>query len=85
MSDQKFYQSREEFDKLRKSKNYDQRQEPRETPAQQGPGGRGYQKPAFANWTREELLQHARTLEAPVNSKMSRDQIERILEQHIIN
>jgi len=61
-----------EYEKLKKGKRDDTT--PRETPSGQGPGGRGYDKAQYKNWTDEELEEHAVRLNpATANREMRRE------------
>lgn len=63
-----------EYEKL-KSANADSGRSPRETPAQQGPGGRGYDKAQFDQWTREELQTHLSQLGIETADDADREQM----------
>ena len=64
----------QEYEKL-KTKHGDTDYTPRETPDGQGPGGRGYDKAIYANWTREELMDHLRTLEVDFEEDASHESL----------
>ena len=68
----------QEYEKL-KTKHGDTDYTPRETPGQQGPGGRGYDKAMYANWTREELMGHLRTLEVDFDEGASHESLVELL------
>ena len=69
----------QEYEKL-KTKHGDTDYTPRETPGQQGPGGRGYDKAMYANWTREELMDHLRTLEVGFDEGATHEALVELLE-----
>ena len=68
----------QEYEKL-KTKHGDTDYTPRETPGQQGPGGRGHDKAMYANWTREELMQNLRTLEVEFDEDASHETLSELL------
>ena len=49
---------------------------PRETPGAQAPGRSGYDKQDYDQWTHEELLKQAQTLNIPAASDMTRAELE---------
>ncbi|MGQ7844159.1 hypothetical protein ACUNV4_06770 [Granulosicoccus sp. 3-233] len=63
-----------EYQKLKGSR-LDSDKTPRETPAGQGAGRRGYSKQLFDEWTREELVTHARTLGLQADESSSREDL----------
>ena len=69
----------QEYEKL-KTKHGTDDHVPRETPGQQGPGGRGYDKAMYANWTREELAGHLRGLEVEFDEDAPRERLVELLE-----
>ncbi len=69
----------QEYEKL-KTKHGDTDYTPRETPGQQGPGGRGYDKALYEQWTREELVDHLRTLDVDVDEGASHEALVELLE-----
>ena len=48
---------------------------PRENPPQQSGGKQGYGKPAYEQWTTDELIELARTLEIADPEQMSRESL----------
>ena len=72
-------QTNREYEKL-KGSNPDSKRTPRETPGQQGPGRRGYDKALFDEWTREELIAHAEGLGLPVDDSIPREQLMDMIE-----
>ncbi len=55
---------------------------PRELPSAQGPGRTGYAREKFDEWTHEELLARANSLEIDVSDKPSREHIIDRLDEH---
>lgn len=74
-----FIQTNNEYEKL-KGSNPDSSRSPRETPGQQGPGRRGYDKAMFDEWTREELISHAEGLGLQVSDSKTREQLMEMIE-----
>lgn len=68
-----------EYEKL-KGSNSDSNRTPRETPGQQGPGRRGYDKAMFDEWTREELIAHAEGLDLKMGDSITREQLMDMIE-----
>lgn len=69
----------QEYEKL-KTKHGDTDYTPRETPGQQGPGGRGFDKALYEQWTREELMDHLRTLEVDFDDSATHERLLELLE-----
>lgn len=75
---QDFVHTNAEYEKLKGARGDDGT--PRETPAGQGPGRRGYDKQFYAEWTREELLEQARRLGVEVDEGIERERLVELLE-----
>lgn len=72
-------QTNSEYQKL-KGTNQDSGKTPRETPGQQGPGRRGYDKQMFDEWTRDEMVTHAEGLGLQVTDSTTREQLVDMIE-----
>ena len=68
-----------EYEKL-KSSSSDSGKTPRETPGQQGPGRRGYDKALLDEWTREELISHVKALDLQISDSVTREQLVEMIE-----